>query len=158
MEKFPSDWQGGKIFSNPVPVGKAYRGSVYIKGRRNTKLFSWSRYESKEHAFQACSAWIHDLCLKNDLILNRYRYINQNQLEVELNKEKKKYGIIDCNDLPLFEKYTWYSFYHHGNFYVKTTFRDEENERRTISFHRSLFPEWKEIDHKGMLCNLYSNF
>lgn len=155
---FPSAWQGGKITAHPIEYTKKkfYRGSCMMKKKTFQKIFYWRDFSSKEKAYQACEAWIRHIFADNDAILNQYRFIEKDKVEVQLNyKGTKQYAIIDVNDLSIMEKYVWHASKGPRNtsFYMRTLARKQDTNRHNLFFHSLLYPEYSQIDHIGKYCS-----
>ena len=143
------DWLNGKLSRTPQrnETRSWYKGVISLKGRRICRFFSWKKCSESE-AYENCRQWILDTSIKHDLLRNRYRYINETQMEVQLNtSEKREYAIVDRVDLPLVEKYTWHAARNGQTSYMRTFVRDSDRMRHHFFFHKLLKPELQQIDH-----------
>jgi hypothetical protein len=59
-------------------------------------------------------------------------------------------AVIDDEDWPLISTYKWFALHNGGNWYARTTRRNETGRKTVISMHRLLLglPSGKEVDHR----------
>ena len=148
---YPTEWMGGHVGRKPRLCEKYqyYDGDLICNKKRFRCQFYWKQYGTKQQAYDECEQWLYKTLLENNRIRNRYRYVSESQVEVLLKyKEEQKIGIIDAEDLPLFQRFSWSASQSckNGPFYACCTVIGSENGQKT-RFHRMLHPEWKEIDH-----------
>lgn len=132
------EWVGGRYAGNYRQVN---RGNYLARIMKDRKSYC-KTFDTSEKAIQ----WLIEKSEEFGMIKNKYRLIDNEYYEVQLNNDKIFF--CDKEDIDIVKQYIWHEKKSKNTSYVYGT----ESKDKKIIFHRIIKPwgtdnEWKQVDH-----------
>ncbi len=89
MANYPTQWIGGKYRGSTKEIKNSYKAVISFPNEKQiAKYFNWEKYGSKTNAKKEADKWRYDETKKRNLLLNEYRYLDKDTIEVKLHQDK----------------------------------------------------------------------
>jgi len=150
-QSYPTDWTPGVLRGNVLLYRKGFRVLIRAKGCRVDKRINSRFYESEEEAKKAAYAELKKINIENDLTANDYRSLDDNTVEVKLDKGYTM--LIDAKELSSLRRFRWWTTIRGHSVYAMSA-----DKRRHFYFHSLALPcpNGLSVDHiKGTLISSF---